>query len=96
MKCVICGKDTGTTDRRIHYCSEECRRQGLRMQMVKANKKRRNDDPNYRRKSTKRALERYYERKHERFALIAKDLSKVCGDIDAMASILEETCRLRH
>lgn len=96
MKCIICGKELETTDRRIHYCSEECRNKGIRKQMVAANRKRRDTNPEYVKKNTERALERYFERKHERFIDIAKELVKVCGDLDAMAEILEENCRLRH
>lgn len=96
MKCIICGKELNTTDRRVHFCSDECRKTAYRQKMVAANKARRQNNPDYARKNNERALARYFERKHERFVEIAKELSSSCGDIDAMTAILEENCRLRH
>ena len=96
MKCVVCGKELETTDRRVHYCSDECRKKAMKSQMVSANRKRRDNDPEYCKKTYARNLARYYEKKKEQYTAIAVELNKHCGDIDAMVAVLEERTKLRH
>lgn len=96
MKCLICGKELETTDRRVHYCSDECRSKSIKRQMVSANRKRRDTDPEYCKRTYARNLARYYEKKKEQYSAIAVELAKHCGDIDTMVAILEEKTRLRH
>lgn len=96
MKCNYCGKEIDTTDKRVHYCSDECRHQAYLKQLKVSNHKRRTTNPEYRKRTYARNLQRYYDKKHESYEAIAKSLQKHAGDIEAMVKILEEKCRLRH
>lgn len=96
MKCAYCGKTFETKDGRVRYCSKECRHKAYLSQLKNSNKERRKNNPEYRKRTYATNLRRYYEKKHGRYEEIAKELIKVCGDVEAMTEILEENCRLRH
>lgn len=96
MKCAYCGKKIETTDKRVHYCSLECKRKAYLERSKAYNKHCRATNSEYRKKTYERNLRRYYVRKHERYIELAKELCKICGDIDAIVDFLEANTRLRH
>ena len=96
MKCAFCGKKLETTDKRIRYCSDECRAEAYRIYSKKFNKQRRQTNKAYREKTYEGNRRRYHLRKHERFIELAKGLHKLCGNVDGTVEFLEENFRLRH
>ena len=95
MKCAYCGKEFETTDKRVHYCSEECRRNAQLERLRKHNKNSRMKNPEYLKKTYAQNRRRYHARKHERFVELAKELAKH-KSLDAKVSFLEDNFRLRH
>ena len=96
VKCAYCGKVFETKDKRVHYCSLECRNKMNKKRNREAVRRLRATNEAYRKACQEINTRGYYRRKHERFVEIAKELSKIVGDIEAMTSYLEENCRLRH
>lgn len=96
MKCVICGKEIDSTDRRVHYCSDACREKGKKGQMLMANKKRRETDPTYLKKTNDGNRRRYHIKKHLRYIELANEIQNNHWDTDSLVEFLENSFRLRH
>ena len=96
MKCAFCGKELTTTDRRVKYCSKECRHQAYLKQLKTSNKKRRAIDPDYLEKTYEGNRKRYHLKKHLRYVKLAAEIQKNNWDTDALVEFLENSFRLRH
>ena len=96
MECVYCGKKLETSDRRIHYCSEECRLKSYRQQQKLANRKRRENDEEYLRKTCEANRQRYHKKKHERFVELAVKIQQTGWNTAELVRFLEDSFRLRH
>ena len=104
MKCNVCGKELDTTDKRVRYCSAECRRKAYLQQLCESTRKRRRTDAEYRKKTYAGNVRRYYEKKRERYEEIAMRILELVApieefdkdEIESVVKTLEENCRLRH
>lgn len=96
MKCAFCGKELTTTDKRVKYCSKECRHQAYLKQLKTSNKRRRATDPDYLEKTYEGNRQRYHARKHQRYVELAEILVETCETVEQTTEFLENNFRLRH
>lgn len=96
MECVYCGKKIETSDKRVHYCSKDCKLKSYRKKQRLANKKRRETNADYREFTYAINRRRYHIKKHLRYIELANEILNNKWDVDSLSQFLENNFRLRH